>query len=118
MTQSQNNTQRESAPTRLVTGMPWLSATVATVLLAVAGVSISGLGWSAEKPHVIPVPAVDEEAAAPASETAVLAGGCFWGVQGVFQHVTGVTNAVSGYAGGEEKTAHYNTVGMGGTSHA
>jgi peptide-methionine (S)-S-oxide reductase len=98
--------------------MPWLSAAVATVLLAVAGVSISGLGWSAEKPHVIPVPAIDQEAAGPASETAVLAGGCFWGVQGVFQHVSGVTNAVSGYAGGDAKTAHYETVGTGGTGHA
>jgi peptide-methionine (S)-S-oxide reductase len=55
---------------------------------------------------VIPAPAVDEQAAsgAPAiSETVVLAGGCFWGVQGVFQHVSGVSSAVSGYAGGEKR---------------
>ena len=52
------------------------------------------------------------------SEIVVLAGGCFWGVQGVFQHVNGVTNAVSGYAGGEQKTAHYEIVGSAPTGHA
>jgi peptide-methionine (S)-S-oxide reductase len=51
-------------------------------------------------------------------ETAVLAGGCFWGVQGVFQHVHGVSNAVSGYAGGDARTARYETVGSGETGHA
>jgi peptide-methionine (S)-S-oxide reductase len=48
----------------------------------------------------------------------VLAGGCFWGVQGVFQHVNGVTNALSGYAGGDKETAQYETVSAGGTGHA
>jgi peptide-methionine (S)-S-oxide reductase len=62
---------------------------------------------------------MDEPAAsAPAQEIAVLAGGCFWGVQGVFQHVTGVTNAVSGYSGGDRATAQYRTVGGGDTGHA
>ena len=51
-------------------------------------------------------------------ETAVLAGGCFWGVQGVYQHTEGVKNAVSGYAGGEKKTAIYQVVGSGVTGHA
>ena len=72
---------------------------------------------SAETAHEIPAPAVD----APASggpQTLVVAGGCFWGVQGVFQHVTGVTSAVSGYAGGEPATAHYEMVGSGRTGHA
>ena len=62
---------------------------------------------TAEEARVIPPPAVDEQAAGQASETAVVAGGCFWGVQGVFQHVAGVTSAVSGYDGGEKATAHY-----------
>ncbi|MCL2429882.1 MAG: peptide-methionine (S)-S-oxide reductase MsrA, partial [Alphaproteobacteria bacterium] len=57
-------------------------------------------------------------APAATSEVAVLAGGCFWGVQGVFQHVDGVSSAVSGYAGGEQKTAHYQMVGSGTTGHA
>jgi peptide-methionine (S)-S-oxide reductase len=67
----------------------------------------------------IPAPTVDEPAPAPgSSETAVLAGGCFWGVQGVFQHVKGVSQAVSGYAGGDASTAQYETVGTGTTGHA
>jgi peptide-methionine (S)-S-oxide reductase len=73
----------------------------------------------AEPAHVVPRPSADETAAAGAtSETAVLAGGCFWGVQGVFQHVDGVTSAVSGYTGGKEATAQYETVSTGATGHA
>ena len=67
--------------------------------------------------RAIPAPASDETTR-PSSEVAVLAGGCFWGVQGVFQHVTGVTSAVSGYAGGDQKSAQYGTVSMGTTGHA
>jgi peptide-methionine (S)-S-oxide reductase len=67
----------------------------------------------------VPGPPLDEPAGrAGASETAILAGGCFWGVQGVFQHVKGVSAAVSGYAGGDASTAHYETVGAGTTGHA
>jgi peptide-methionine (S)-S-oxide reductase len=66
----------------------------------------------------IPPPALDEASGVRKPEVAVLAGGCFWGVQGVFQHVEGVTNAVSGYAGGEAQTAQYETVGSGTTGHA
>jgi peptide-methionine (S)-S-oxide reductase len=73
---------------------------------------------SAESAHVIPAPAVDEPAGQTSSATIVLAGGCFWGVQGVFQHVDGVTSAVSGYAGGEQATAQYEKVGSGRTGHA
>ena len=74
---------------------------------------------AAEKAVVIPAPADDAAAASPgATATAIVAGGCFWGVQGVFQHVKGVTNAVSGYAGGDEKSANYNIVSSGSTGHA
>jgi peptide-methionine (S)-S-oxide reductase len=52
------------------------------------------------------------------TQTAVLAGGCFWGIEAVFEHVRGVRNVVSGYAGGEKSTAHYETVGSGITGHA
>src|SRR5476651_373965 len=72
---------------------------------------------SAESATVVPAPSVDETASA-ATETAVFAGGCFWGVQGVFQHVEGVKNAVSGYAGGAKETAEYEKVGSGRTGHA
>ncbi len=72
---------------------------------------------AAEPAVVIPAPAVDE-AANGSSETAVFAGGCFWGVQAVFQHVKGVKNAVSGYSGGAKDTASYETVSLGKTGHA
>src|ERR1700684_3769104 len=73
---------------------------------------------TAEESRVVPTPTVDELATGKTSEVAVIAGGCFWGVQGVFQHVDGVTSAVSGYAGGDKDTAHYETVGTGATGHA
>jgi len=74
---------------------------------------------AAEDAVVIPAPAVDQPlAAAHRSETIVLAGGCFWGVQKVFQHVRGVEHAVSGYAGGSGATADYDTVSTGRTGHA
>ena len=67
---------------------------------------------------VVPAPTVDEPTSASGPETAVLAGGCFWGVQGVFAHVKGVSQAVSGYAGGDASTAQYETVSTGSTGHA
>lgn len=62
--------------------------------------------------------AMTRSSTAPAARTAVFAGGCFWGVQGVFQHVRGVTSAISGYAGGGEADADYRSVSRGGTGHA
>jgi peptide-methionine (S)-S-oxide reductase len=90
-----------------------LVASAALLLLATA----SPL-FAAEAAHVVPAPAVDETAGQAASEVAILAGGCFWGVQGVFQHVKGVTSAVSGYTGGAKDTAEYETVSTGKTGHA
>jgi peptide-methionine (S)-S-oxide reductase len=97
---------------------------IAKVAAVAALTAASALGlWSAttasavEQAVVIPAPAVD----LPASGTearAIFAGGCFWGVQGVFQHVKGVKNAVSGYAGGSADTAHYDMIGSGMTGHA
>ena len=73
----------------------------------------------AEGTRLTPPASLDEPLAAqPGRETIVLAGGCFWGVQGVFQHTKGVINAVSGYAGGEKNTAQYETVSSGETGHA
>ncbi len=95
------------------------------VVLAFAQTLLAGVLFhpmaasSAERAVAIPPP--DNEPAPSATagtETAVVAGGCFWGVQGVFQHVKGVTSAVSGYAGGEAKTANYETVGRGSSGHA
>lgn len=79
-----------------------------------------GAGFaSAQEGIALPAPTMDVPAAmATKTETAILAGGCFWGVQGVFQHVEGVTNAVSGYAGGAADTAQYERVTSGATGHA
>jgi len=88
----------------------------ALLILPFVGLAMSA-ARAAEPAFVIPPPALDQSAA-PRSETIVLAGGCFWGVQAVFQHTKGVTSAVSGYAGGEKQTAHYETVGSGRTGHA
>jgi peptide-methionine (S)-S-oxide reductase len=80
---------------------------------------LPALGSCAESATVIPAPALDEPAASGGgSETAVLAGGCFWGVQGVFQHVKGVRQVLSGYSGGTSTTARYETVSSGTTGHA
>ncbi len=72
---------------------------------------------AAEDAVVIPAPATDV-APTDGLQTAVVAGGCFWGVQGVFQHTAGVVNAVSGYAGGSQMTATYEQVSTGTTGHA
>jgi peptide-methionine (S)-S-oxide reductase len=72
----------------------------------------------AEEATVIPAPAVDAAATTEGTETVVLAGGCFWGVQGVFQHTKGVKQAISGYSGGAKETADYETVSEGQSGHA
>jgi peptide-methionine (S)-S-oxide reductase len=92
------------------------------ILMAVAALALAswvflGSGMAAEKAVQLPAPAQDVHGTA-ATETAVFAGGCFWGVQAVFQHTRGVLSAVSGYAGGERNTAHYEVVGSGRTGHA
>jgi peptide-methionine (S)-S-oxide reductase len=92
------------------------------LLLALA-VAAAPFAAQAEPAVTIPPPAAADIAAQPAGsatglETAVLAGGCFWGIQAVYQHVKGVKNAVSGYAGGTQKDAFYETVSSGRTGHA
>jgi peptide-methionine (S)-S-oxide reductase len=98
------------------------------VLIAVlicAGIGV--LAWATAKPNdgrgnakaAFPKPAVDAPlAASKTQETAVLSGGCFWGIQAVFQHLKGVSSATSGYSGGAANTAHYEDVSTGETGHA
>jgi len=74
--------------------------------------------YGAESPVIIAPPEVDNPKAAGTTQTAVLAGGCFWGVQGVFEHARGVKKVVAGYAGGAQGTAQYETVSSGTTGHA
>jgi len=87
-------------------------------LLLAAAFALAPLASKAEPAVMIPPPAAEAAAQNTGLETAVLAGGCFWGIQAVYQHVKGVTNAVSGYAGGAQKDALYETVSSGRTGHA
>jgi len=73
---------------------------------------------AAESAVVVPAPVLDAPRAAGPLQTAVLAGGCFWGVQGVYEHVRGVRTVLSGYSGGDKATADYEAVSGGGTGHA
>jgi peptide-methionine (S)-S-oxide reductase len=85
-------------------------------LLAISAIKIAP-ALAAEDVVIIPPPAVDVQNA-NGIQTVVVAGGCFWGVQGVFQHTAGVVNAVSGYSGGNKTTADYSMVSTGTTGHA
>ncbi|WP_206607238.1 peptide-methionine (S)-S-oxide reductase MsrA [Rhizobium tubonense] len=87
-------------------------------LLALLGASLLGNSTSAaEDPRLVPA-ALHDVVKTSEAQTAILAGGCFWGVQGMFQHVDGVINATSGYAGGSTDTATYDLVETGNTGHA
>jgi peptide-methionine (S)-S-oxide reductase len=97
-----------------------------TTLWAAALVALGTIGmlvwqsplFGAEAPVVIAPPAIDNPKTAGPLQTAVLAGGCFWGVQGVYEHVRGVRKVLAGYAGGDRATAQYDTVSSGTTGHA
>jgi peptide-methionine (S)-S-oxide reductase len=94
-----------------------MSLIAGTAALAVCLYAMDGA--NAETAVKIPAPASDVATATRnATDTAVFAGGCFWGVQAVFQHTKGVLNAVSGYTGGEKETADYSRVSSGKTGHA
>jgi peptide-methionine (S)-S-oxide reductase len=86
--------------------------------LLLAAITVWSYHPSAETARVVPLPAIDLPPGDATSAVVVLAGGCFWGVQGVYQHVKGVINAVSGYAGGDKRTAEYEIVSTGRTGHA
>ena len=93
--------------------------TVAAGLVAAAGLTMTGGLAQADGPvKALPAPDVDTTSNGSGLQTAVFAGGCFWGVQGVFEHVKGVTRAVSGYAGGHVVNPGYEQVSSGATGHA
>lgn len=107
-----------SSPKPTRSRLTWLNGIFLSGALIVAAAFVFGASRSAsEEGRPLPAPALDEPVTA-AVETAVFAGGCFWGVQGVFQHVAGVKEAVSGYAGGKAEDAKYQVVGTGRTGHA
>ncbi len=86
--------------------------------MAVSCLAIAAAKLSAEPVVDIPQPVIDAEKSRGAEQVAVLSGGCFWGVQGVFSHVKGVREVISGYAGGARSTAQYEEVATGATGHA
>jgi peptide-methionine (S)-S-oxide reductase len=88
------------------------------VAIAAGVIATQRFANSAESATKIPPPSQDEKVTASHNETAVFAGGCFWGVQGVFEHVRGVKQVASGYSGGAASTAQYETVEGGDTGHA
>ena len=92
----------------------------ALLTLAVIGCLWHVSGRTGETGTSLPPPEIDspKSAASGGTETAVLAGGCFWGVQGVFQHTKGVRQVLSGYSGGDKASASYGQVGTGQTGHA
>jgi len=91
---------------------------LAAVLSAALITLVSLQTGAAERAVVLPAPAYDPPAVNSGEQKLVVAGGCFWGVQGVFQRVRGVSRAVSGYAGGAKETARYEKVSGGDTGHA
>lgn len=91
-----------------------IAAALAASLIAYVGISAR----AGEASMMIPAPLVDNPKTSGPMQTAVLAGGCFWGVQGVYEHVRGVQKVLSGYSGGDESTAHYDIVSDGRTGHA
>lgn len=96
-----------------------MNKVLVVVAAAVLLVAFAGFAFGGASPVSLPKPAADQaKAAASGRQTAVFAGGCFWGVQAVFQHVKGVIKATSGYSGGEAKTAEYELVSTGDTGHA
>jgi peptide-methionine (S)-S-oxide reductase len=100
-------------------GRWWPQVMSFAAALLLTGLGLGVLPSFAEKARAIPEPAIDQPVGpATAEGVAVLAGGCFWGVQGVFQHVKGILSVVSGYAGGDAATARYELVGTGRTGHA
>ena len=99
--------------------MSVFSRTFLILVAALAGTTACDAKAKTGTDAGIPAPAVDAaHAASPGRQTAVLSGGCFWGIQAVYQHVKGVISATSGYSGGSSKTAEYEIVSTGQTGHA
>src|SRR5437764_885926 len=88
-------------------------------ILLASLVAVTACNAKASPAAAVPAPAIDASRASTAGrQTAVISGGCFWGIQAVFQHVKGVISATSGYSGGSSKTAEYEIVSTGETGHA
>jgi len=96
----------------------WIGRAALALLCAILGYQILTTAFASQESVVVPGPALDNPKAAGPTQTAVLAGGCFWGVHGVYQHVRGAREVLSGYSGGTKATADYETVSRGESGHA
>jgi len=96
----------------------WIGRAALALLCAILGYQVLTTAFASEESVVVPGPALDNPKAAGPTQTAVLAGGCFWGVHGVYQHVRGAREVLSGYSGGTKATADYETVSRGESGHA
>jgi peptide-methionine (S)-S-oxide reductase len=113
------NMQPDARRLRKAAGLASAKLLALAAVLVVAAGAYLATGVAAEQAVQLPPPALDlQPPAQTAVQRAVFAGGCFWGVQAVFQHTQGVLSAVSGYAGGPAALAHYEAVGSGATGHA
>jgi peptide-methionine (S)-S-oxide reductase len=90
------------------------------IVLTILGVGMiaASCARAGDAPKLLPAPIFDNAKSGEGTQTAVLSGGCFWGMQGVFEHVAGVRQVVAGYSGGQQSTAHYEDVSGGDTGHA
>jgi peptide-methionine (S)-S-oxide reductase len=104
--------------TRAAISVAVMTAVVSAVAVWPTAARFALAAPQVERGRTIPPPAVDAAPTQAPTEVAVLAGGCFWDIQAVFQQTSGVASAVSGYAGGQKQTARYEIVGRGGTGHA
>ena len=102
----------------LFSKLSWTIKLPAALLLGLTFSLWQPLLSAAEAPTIIAAPVQDTPKTANALQTTVVAGGCFWGLQGVFEHVRGVHKVVAGYAGGDKNSANYKTVSTGTTGHA
>ena len=96
----------------------WMGAVAIVLVLAGLCPGVLPAALAADEAVVIPAPLLDNPKVPGPLQTAVIAGGCFWGVQGVYQHVRGVRQVLSGYSGGTKATAEYGAVSRGRTAHA
>ncbi len=101
---------------RSLPNLPAVLAVLTVALVLFAAKATSGASRQLSEPVAAPI--VDATATSPAEDTAVFAGGCFWGIEAVFEHVKGVKSAVSGYAGGNGANPSYDEVSTGDTGHA
>ncbi|WP_369065809.1 peptide-methionine (S)-S-oxide reductase MsrA [Burkholderia gladioli] len=117
-----NSKQRSPSPAGAPRARLRLITRIVGSIAAIGAVTAVAFGWQpaalAENVKPLPMPTLDEKPGASHTETAVFSGGCFWGVQGVFEHVAGVKQVAAGYAGGAASTAQYETVSEGDTGHA